>query len=152
MTRSVLIGTLCIIALVLVLATACGSAPSGVAGSESTKTASWDFTFPGKLESEKDAVAAVTAFLQSEARNDEARLYLAEYAMVARNRVARVSDDGSEWYVTFTMDGKSNADQGEKTYWESAAWMVFTNGKVMPSSRHGAHASRILLDLRAVSR
>ncbi|MBI2858617.1 MAG: hypothetical protein HYX90_06020 [Chloroflexi bacterium] len=130
---------------------ACGSgavSPPGSPGSSKTAPAS-EYIYPGKLETDQDAVAAVAAFLQSEARNNDAIRYLAEYSMVVEKRVARLSDDKQAWYVTFSMDARPDADQGEKPYWESAAWFVFRDGKVMPSTRQGGHATKILLDLRA---
>ena len=53
--------------------------------------------------------------------------------------------------LSMNMDRKPDSGQGEKQYWESAAWIVFKDGKVLPSSRHAGNATRILLDLRASS-
>ena len=137
------------LALGLLLAAACGSAPSAGNNPASGQTTRWDFKYAGNLATDDDALKAVLALLHSEAKNDSGRLYLAEYLMVANNRVAAPGDDQETWYVTLSMDRKPDSDQGEKQYWESAAWIVFKDGKVLPSSRHAGNATRILLDLRA---
>ena len=139
------------VALGLLLVTACGSPPATGGNSTSAQATRWDFKYAGKLSSDVDAVNAVLALLHAEAKNDDAKLYLAEYLMVVDNRVAKPGDDQETWYVTLNMDRKPDSGQGEKQYWESAAWIVFKDGKVLPSSRHAGNATRILLDLRASS-
>ncbi|MBI2957569.1 MAG: hypothetical protein HYY32_01880 [Chloroflexi bacterium] len=146
------ISALAILLIGLLAAGACGAPPAGAAGKPpSSKELNWDYKYPGKLDSEQQAIAAVLALLESEAKSDSSRLYLAEYKLVARNRVSVQSDDKETWYVTLTMDRKPDSEQGEKPYWQSSAWMVFKDGKVLPSSRHGGNAARILTDLRGAS-
>lgn len=146
-------GLFLILIATLVLVGACGSPPSSAIGGSSggTQTAKSAFKYSGKLDADPDAILAVLAMLNSEAKSNAAKLYLAEYLMVARDRFPSPSDDKQTWYVTFSMDRKADSDQGEKPYWESAAWMVFKDGTVMPSDRHAANATRILTDLRASS-
>src|SRR3990172_2350409 len=88
------------VALSLLLVTACGSPPAPGGNSTSAQATLWDFKYPGKLGSDADEVNAVLALLHVEAKNDDAKLYLAEYLMVVDNRVAKPGDDQETWYVT----------------------------------------------------
>ncbi len=134
----------------------CGSKPAAAGGGSNVQAVTTDtiivFRYGGALSTNQDAIDAVLAFLQYEARSDAAGLYLAEYLMVANNRDATNTEDGLAWYATFTMDRKPDSSEGEKSYWSSAAWMVFKDGRVMNSSRHSGNANRILQDLRNASR
>ncbi|MDO8472750.1 MAG: hypothetical protein Q7T05_02920 [Dehalococcoidia bacterium] len=149
MARPFVIVTLFLIALSLIFVGACGSPPSaGVgSGSSSSQAIKWDFKYTGTLASDQDSVTAVMSFLQSEAKSNSGRVYLAEYLMVATSRVTEASD--GNWYITFGMDRKPDSEQGEKAYWDAAAWLVFKDGTVMPSDRHSGNATRIMTDLHS---
>lgn len=149
MARPIVIGTLLVIILSSILAGACGSPPSagGSSGSSSNQAIKWDFKYTGTLASDQDSVTAVMSFLQSEAKSNSGRVYLAEYLMVATSHVTEAT--GGNWYVTFRMDRKPDSDQGERAYWDAASWLVFKDGTVMPSGRHSGNATRIMTDLRS---
>jgi len=132
---------------------ACGAAALPGQNSTTTDTVRYDFKYTGKVASEQDAANAVLAFLQSEIKSDQARLYMAEYllAVPGRDGKPNMTSEGQTWYVTFSMDRKPDSEEGEKPYWGTAAWVVFSDGKVLPSSRHNGNAARIVQDLRNAS-
>lgn len=150
--RRIVVASLILVSALFSLA--CGAAALSGQSPTPSDAVQYDFKYPGKITSEQDAIDAVLAFMQSETKSDEARLYTAEYLMAVPDKKARpgMAPEGQTWYVTFSMDRKPDGGEGEKAYWNAAAWVVFSDGKVMPSSRHNGNAARILQDLRNASR
>ncbi|MEW6033279.1 MAG: hypothetical protein AB1603_00295 [Chloroflexota bacterium] len=153
MRKAVLTTLLLVLVLSPTLALiACGTPSSSAPNATADDVLKSDFRYTGKLDTEKDALDAVLAFLHSEADSDAAKLYLSEYLMVVSYKYVKPSEDKQTWYVSFLMDRKPSAEDGEKPYWDGAAWVAFKDGKVMPSSRHNSNAVRIIQDLRVASR
>ena len=97
-------------------------------------------------------VLAIYEHLLSQAKSNEAKIYLAEFYTVCDNWSAeteRFKDGSTIWYVLVDMTG---SEQWEwKPYWRQAGWFVFRDGEVIPSNRLQANALRIEADLQELS-
>jgi hypothetical protein len=98
------------------------------------------------------ATLAVYEHLLSLAESYEAKDYLAEFYTVSDNWSARselLKDGTTVWHVEVDMSGVSNWQ--ERPYWQQASWLVYTDGRVVPSSQFNADALRIEADLQELS-
>jgi hypothetical protein len=122
-----------------------------------TTTGCEDFgTFPPPpstfISSEDRAILAVYEHLLSQAESHEAKTYLAEFSATSDNwaAVSELYKDGSStFYVSVDMSGKTDWDG--KSYWQQAGWLVYRDGRVIPSNRLQANALRIEADLQELS-
>ncbi len=99
------------------------------------------------------ATLAVHEHLLDLAGSFEAKDYLAEFYTVSDNWSARselLKDGTTVWHVEVDMSGVS--PWRERPYWQQAAWLVYTDGRVIPSNRFSANALRIEADLQELSR
>ena len=98
------------------------------------------------------ALLAVYQHLLSLAETPGAKTYLADFYTACDNWSAEsefFKDGSGTWYVVADMTG--NKDWKWKPYWQQAAWLVYRDGKVIPSTRFLANALRIEADLQALS-
>ena len=98
------------------------------------------------------ATLAVYEHLLSQAESYQAKAYLADLYTVSDNWSAKseiFKDGTSVWYVV--VDMTSTEAWEERPYWQQAGWLVFQDGKVMPSNRLKANALRIEADLQELS-
>lgn len=104
------------------------------------------------ISSEDKAILAVYEHLLSQAGNAEAKIYLAEFYATCDNWTAETElfkDGTSLWYVL--VDMTEVKDWAERPHWQQAGWLVFLDGKVVPSNRIQANALRIEADLQELS-
>ena len=104
------------------------------------------------ISSEDKAILAVYEHLLSHAGNAEAKMYLAEFYATCDNWTAETElfkDGTSLWYVLIDMTEVK--DWAERPHWQQAGWLVFLDGKVVPSNRIQANALRIEADLQEIS-
>jgi hypothetical protein len=102
------------------------------------------------IRTEDRAILAVHEHLLSQAESYQAKVYLADLYAACDNWTAEaeVFNDGtSVWYVDMT----SSKVWGGRAHWQQASWLVFQDGKVMPSNRLEANALRIEADLQELS-
>ncbi len=102
------------------------------------------------IRTEDRAILAVYEHLLSQAESYQAKAYLADFyaACDKWSAESEIFKDGtSVWYVDMT----GSKILGEKPYWQQASWLVFQDGKVMPSNRLRANALRIEADLQELS-
>jgi len=98
------------------------------------------------------ALLAVYKRLLGQAESYEAKTYLADFYTACDNWSAEsefFKDGSGTWYVTIDMTGSK--DWKWKPHWQQASWLVYRDGKVIPSTRFQANALRIEADLQALS-
>lgn len=98
------------------------------------------------------AILVVYEHLLSQAESYQAKVYLAEFYATCDNWSAKselFKDGTSVWYVV--VDMTSIEAWEDRPYWQQAGWLVFRDGKVMPSNRLKANALRIEADLQELS-
>jgi hypothetical protein len=98
------------------------------------------------------AILAVYEHLLSLAQSAGAKTYLAEFYAAGDDWRAeqKLFKDGTMlWYVTIDMTGI--ADFKGRDYWRQAEWIVYPDGKVIPSNRLRANALLIEADLNKLS-
>ena len=107
---------------------------------------------PTFIGSADRAILAVYEHLLSQAESYEAKNYLADFSATSDNWSANselLKDGTSFWYVVVDMTG---AEEWEgKPYWQQAGWIVYQDGKIIPSNRLQANALRIEADLQELS-
>ena len=82
----------------------------------------------------------------------DAKMYLSDFYTNCDNWTAQsdyFKDGTSTWHVSVNMTGVD--DWAFRPYWQQASWLVFKNGKVIPSNLYRANALRIEADLLALS-
>ena len=107
---------------------------------------------PVAVRSEDRAILVVYEYLLSQTESYQAKDYLAEFYATCDNWTAETElfkDGTSIWYVAVDMT-TIEAWEGI-SYWQQAGWLVFQDGKVMPSNRLKANALRIEADLQELS-
>ena len=90
---------------------------------------------------------AVYEHLLSQAEEYQAKNYLASFYTTCDNWTAKsefFKDGTCVWYVVVDMAGIEAWK--ERAYWQQAGWLVFQDGKVIPSNRLKANALRIEAD------
>ena len=105
------------------------------------------------ITTEDRVILAVYEHLLSQAEGYQAKVYLANFYATCDNWSAEselFKDGTSVWYVVVDMTGGEGIWR-EKTYWRQANWLVFQDGRVMPSNRLKANALRIEADLQELS-
>ncbi|MFC1913818.1 hypothetical protein ACFLXF_00880 [Chloroflexota bacterium] len=111
-----------------------------------------EVTAPSTINSGDKAILAVYEHLLVQAESHEAKSYIADFYAVCDNWTAeleRFKDGSSVWYVVIDM---SEAEPWEwPTYWQQASWLVFKDGKVIPSNRQEGNALRIEAELQEMS-
>ena len=115
---------------------------------EKTKEAS-STTFTGTRDG---AIMAVHERLLSQAGSYEAKLYLADFYTACDNWSAQseyFKDGSGTWHVV--VDMTTTGEWAFRPYWQQASWLVFKDGKVIPSNLFRANALRIEADLQALS-
>jgi len=98
------------------------------------------------------APLAVYEHLLTQAESYQAKAYLADLYPVSDNGRAEseiFKEGTSVWHVVGDMT--STEAWAERPYWQQASWLVFQDGKVMPSNRLKANALRIEADLQELS-
>ena len=111
-----------------------------------------EVTPPTPTNTEDRAILAVYEHLLTQADGYQAKAYLADFFATCDNWKAGselLKDGTSLWHVT--VDMKSIKVWKEKAYWQQASWLVFEDGKVLPSSEFQANALRIEADLQELS-
>ncbi len=104
------------------------------------------------ITSEDRAILAVYEHLLSQAETHEAKKYLAEFYAVSDNWSAEselYKDGSSIWYVLVDMTDVKTWE--ERPYWQQASWLVYRDGRVIPSNRLQANALRIEADLQELN-
>jgi len=104
------------------------------------------------ITTEDRAILVVYEHLLSQAEGHKAKIYLAEFYATCDNWSAEselFKDGTSVWYVV--VDMTSIEAWEDRPYWQQAGWLVFRDGKVMPSNRLKANALRIEADLQELS-
>lgn len=82
----------------------------------------------------------------------DAKMYLSDFYTNCDNWTAQsdyFKDGTSTWHVSVNMTGVD--DWAFRPYWQQASWLVFKDGKVIPSNLYRANALRIEADLLALS-
>jgi len=142
-----------IITLLAVLAlgvTGCEGFPASLspATAETTETEAT----PAIINTDDRAILAVYEHLLNQAGSSQAKVYLADFYTACDKWSAEsefLKDGASIWHVVVsTID--IQAQEG-RPYWQQASWLVFQDGKVLPSSRLQANALRIEADLQELS-
>lgn len=98
------------------------------------------------------SILAVYQHLLSQAESHKAKVYLAEFYTACDNWSAEselFKDGTSVWYVLVDMTGVEEWEWSP--YWQQASWLVFRDGRVIPSNRVQANALRIEADLQELS-
>ena len=104
------------------------------------------------ITTEDRAILAVYEHLLGQAGSHQAKAYLADFYAVCDNWKAEselLKDGTSLWYVT--VDMSHAAAWQERSYWQQASWLVYKEGRVIPSTRFQASALRIEADLEQLS-
>lgn len=104
------------------------------------------------ISSEDKAILAVYEHLLSQAESAEAKIYLADFYATCDNwsTESELFKDGTSlWYVLVDMTEVKEWEW--HPYWQQASWLVFLDGKVVPSRRIQANALRIEADLQELS-
>ena len=104
---------------------------------------------PAGVSSGDKAILVVYEHLLTQAGSHEAKSYLADFYTLCDNWTAeteRFKDGSSVWYVVVDMSEKEPWEW--EPYWQQAGWVVFRDGKVIPSQRFDANALRIEADLQ----
>ncbi len=107
---------------------------------------------PTTITTDDRATLAVYEHLLSQAESYQAKAYLANFYAACDNWSARselFKDGTSIWYVV--VDMTSSEAWEERPYWQQAGWLVFQDGKVIPSNCLEANALRIEADLQELS-
>jgi hypothetical protein len=137
----------------LVTATACqdlgfpSSTPQETPAPEPAKT-----TGSTVVSSKDAAVLAVYQRLLGEAGSYDAKIYLSDFYTTCDNWTAQsdyFKDGSGTWHVA--VDMTANEDWTFRPYWQQASWLVFKDGKVIPSNLFRTNALRIEADLQALS-
>ena len=111
-----------------------------------------DYVVPQAYEWKDDAILAVYQHLLSQARTQEAKLYLADFYAACDNWKAEsefFKDGSGTWHIQVDMTETLIWDR--QTYWKQASWFVFKDGRVIPSNLFKANALRIEADLQELS-
>jgi len=98
------------------------------------------------------AILAVYQRLLGEAEGYDAKIYLSDFYTTCDNWSAQsdyFKDGSGTWHVV--VDMTSAEDWTFRSYWQQASWLVFKDGKVIPSNLFQANALRIEADLQAMS-
>lgn len=143
-----------IIALLAVLALAVtGCEDFGFPPIESTEeTPEVEVLPPTTITTEDRAILAVHQHLLTLAESHQAKIYLADFYATNGEWSANselFKDGTSVWYVVVNM-GRMEVRE-DKPHWEQACWLVFRDGKVVPSRRSQANALIIEADLQGLS-
>ncbi len=104
------------------------------------------------INADDRAILAVYEQLLSQAESHEAKVYLADFYATSDNWSAEselLKDGTSIWHVV--VDMTDIAIWRERPYWQQASWLVFQDGKVIPSNRFQGNALRIEADLQELS-
>ncbi len=102
------------------------------------------------IRTEDKAILTVYEHLLSQAESYQAKAYLADFYAASDNWSAEselFKDGTNVWNVDMT----STKIWGERLYWRQAGWLVFQDGKVIPSNHFKANALRIEADLQELS-
>ena len=98
------------------------------------------------------AKLAVYQHLLDLAAGYEAKIYLSDFYTTCDNWSAQSSyfkDGSGTWHVT--VDMTEIEDWTFNPCWQQASWLVFKDGRVIPSNLFRANALRIEADLQALS-
>ena len=109
-------------------------------------------TRPTVISTKDAAMLAVYQRLLGQAESYEAKIYLADFYATCDNWSAQAEffkDGSGTWYVI--VDETENVSWELRPYWQQASWLVFKDGRVVPSNRFNANALRIEADLQALS-
>jgi len=104
------------------------------------------------VNSREAAILAVYQQLLELATGYEAKIYLSDFYTTCDNWTAQSDyfrDGSSTWHVA--VDMTAHEDWTYRPYWQQASWLVFKEGKVIPSNLFQANALRIEADLQALS-
>ena len=104
------------------------------------------------VSSRDAAILAVYQHLLEEAGSYKAKLYLADFYTTCDNWTAQsdyFKDGSGTWHVVIDMTAIENWEF--HPYWQQASWLVFKDGKVIPSNLFEANALRIEADLQSLS-
>ncbi len=107
---------------------------------------------PEVINADDRAILAVYELLLSQAKSHEAKVYLADFYATSDNWSAEselLKDGTSIWHVVVDMTDIKVWE--EIPYWQQASWLVFQDGRVIPSNRFHGNALRIDADLQASS-
>ena len=107
---------------------------------------------PTVIDTRDRALLAVYEHLLSKAESPEAKLYLADFYEYCNNWEVEsefFKDGSGTWYVLVDMTDSGTWEW--ELYWIEASWLVFKDGKVMPSQLLQSNALRIEADLQELS-
>ncbi|MDZ4247456.1 MAG: hypothetical protein U1D67_10105 [Dehalococcoidia bacterium] len=102
--------------------------------------------------SEDKAMLVVQEYLLSKAVTAKAKTYLSEFYSSGLEWSARselLKDGTRTWNVM--LEAKDAKDDSIKLHWKQAGWVVFDDGRVLPSPQYNANALRIETDLQELS-
>lgn len=104
------------------------------------------------INSRDAAILSVYQRLLELAGGYEAKMYLSDFYTACDNWTAQsdyFKDGSGTWHVL--VDMTATEDWAFRPYWQQASWLVFKDGKVIPSNIFRANALRIEADLQALS-
>ncbi len=104
------------------------------------------------VNSKDAAKLAVYERLLDLAGGYDAKIYLSDFYTTCDNWTVESNyfkDGSGTWHVT--VDMTEIGEWAFRTYWQQAGWLVFKDGKVIPSNLFRANALRIEADLQALS-
>ncbi len=107
---------------------------------------------PTTITTEDRAILAVHEHLFTLAESHQAKIYLADFYATcdAWNADSELFKDGTTvWYVVVSM--RRMEVREDRPHWEQACWLVFRDGRVVPSRRSQANALIIEADLQELS-
>ncbi len=104
------------------------------------------------VNSRDAAILAVYQHLLDLAGGYDAKMYLSDFYTTCDNWTAQSSyfkDGTGTWHVT--VDMTETGEWAFRPYWQQASWLVFKDGRVIPSNLFRANGLRIEADLQALS-
>ncbi len=104
------------------------------------------------VNSRDAAILSVYQRLLDLAGGYDAKMYLSDFYTTCDNWTAKsdyFKDGSGTWHVTVDMTAAE--EWAFRPYWQQASWLVFKDGKVIPSNLFRANALRIEADLQALS-
>lgn len=143
-----------VLTVLLVAVTSCEGMgfPSTTTPETPTPAPEPDRTTGTIINSKDTAILAVYQRLLDEAAGYDAKVYLSDFYTICDNWTAQsdyFKDGSGTWHVVVDMTAQE--DWTYRPYWQQASWLVFKDGKVIPSNLFQANALRIEADLQALS-
>jgi hypothetical protein len=141
-----------VVAVLLTMVTSCEEMGFPSSTPKETPAPEPEVTVSSTTAKTSDAAKlAVYQHLLELATGYDAKMYLSDFYTTCDNWTAQsdyFKDGTGTWHVTVNMTATD--DWAFRPYWQQASWLVFKDGKVIPSNLFRANALRIEADLQAL--